>query len=312
MSEATRQKILAVIEETGYVPNAFARGLGLNTMNTVGILCADSSDLYLAEAIYCLEQGLHSNNYDSLLCCTGYEHEPRRNYMKLLLSKHVDAIFLVGSNYVETTSEKNQYILDAAKNVPVVIVNGYLEGENIYCSVCDDWDALHKATNRAIRSGREHPFYLYRSLTYSGIRKLEGYETACREAGFSSELIRSHCIDAGIYEVRDCLCALYEEAPFDMVLTSDDELAVGALKFARKKGLRVPGDLSILGYNNSRLALCCDPELSSIDNQLSFTCTSAITLLMKTLHGEPVPSRTMLSAKVAARGTTDQKFRQLT
>lgn len=58
VSEQTRQKVLAVIEACGYTPNAFARGLGLNSMNTIGILCADSSDLYLANAIYHIEQEL--------------------------------------------------------------------------------------------------------------------------------------------------------------------------------------------------------------------------------------------------------------
>ena len=73
VSEATRQKVLKVMEEMGYTPNVFARGLGLNTMQTVGIMCADSSDSYLATAIYYLEQELRNYDYDVLLCCTGYE-----------------------------------------------------------------------------------------------------------------------------------------------------------------------------------------------------------------------------------------------
>ncbi|MGB4661634.1 MAG: LacI family DNA-binding transcriptional regulator, partial [Mobilitalea sp.] len=64
VSENTKNKVLAVIEECGYTPNAFARGLGLNTMKTVGIMCADSSDPYVASAIFFLEQELRQNNYD--------------------------------------------------------------------------------------------------------------------------------------------------------------------------------------------------------------------------------------------------------
>ena len=56
VSDATRQKVLDIMERNGYTPNAFARGLGLNTMRTVGILCADSSDIYLAKVIYLLER----------------------------------------------------------------------------------------------------------------------------------------------------------------------------------------------------------------------------------------------------------------
>ena len=63
VSDKTRKKILAVMEETGYQPNVFARGLGLNTMNTVGVMCADSSDMVLASAVYHVEQVLHKYQY---------------------------------------------------------------------------------------------------------------------------------------------------------------------------------------------------------------------------------------------------------
>ena len=73
VSEKTRKKVLAVMEENSYTPNAFARSLGLNSMHTVGILCSDSSDVYQAQAIYYLERELRKNSYASMLCCTGYE-----------------------------------------------------------------------------------------------------------------------------------------------------------------------------------------------------------------------------------------------
>ena len=72
VSERTREKVLHVMDELGYTPNVFARGLGLDTMQTIGIMCSDSSDPYLAGAIYYLEQELRRNGYDSLLCCSGY------------------------------------------------------------------------------------------------------------------------------------------------------------------------------------------------------------------------------------------------
>ena len=81
VSARTRQKVLRVIEENGYTPNAFARGLGLNTMHSVGLLCADSSDPYLAQAVYNLEQELRLNGYDCLLCCTGYARETKEKYL---------------------------------------------------------------------------------------------------------------------------------------------------------------------------------------------------------------------------------------
>lgn len=104
-----------IIEEYGYTPNTFARGLGLNTMNTIGILCADSSDLYLSKAVYFIEQFLRENYYNSSLCCTGYDLEGKKTSLDLLLSKRIDSVIMVGSNFISNQPEENKYIRDAAE-----------------------------------------------------------------------------------------------------------------------------------------------------------------------------------------------------
>ena len=78
VSENTRKKVMAVIEGTGYVPNAFARGLGLNTMKTIGLLCPDASDPYLSQALTYLERAFRQQGYDCLLSCTDKELHARQ------------------------------------------------------------------------------------------------------------------------------------------------------------------------------------------------------------------------------------------
>lgn len=146
VSEKTRDKVINAMKELDYTPNVFARGLGLNTMKTIGIMCIDSSDIYLANAVYYLEQELRKYNYDSILCCTGKDYNNKKNYLELLLSKRVDGIILAGSQFVENTSEhNNDYIINAAKDVPIVLVNGYLDAANIYSVMCNDEEAVYNA-----------------------------------------------------------------------------------------------------------------------------------------------------------------------
>ena len=114
-------KILAIMAENDYTPNAFARGLGLNTMKTIGLLCADSSDQFFSRAVYYLERALRSNHYDAILSCTGADYDTRTEYLKRLLAKKVDAVILVGSSFIEAVPERNRYIIDAAEEVPVII-----------------------------------------------------------------------------------------------------------------------------------------------------------------------------------------------
>ena len=306
VSDKTRAKVLAVMEQLGYTPNVFARGLGLNTMRTIGVMCSDSSDLYLANAIYYLERDLRSNGYDAILCCTGYELETKQKYFDLLCSKRVDAIILAGSKFVEIKPRDNTYILDAAAKIPIMLVNGYLEGENIYSTVCDDQAAVYQAASRLIQSGRRKLLYVYTSTSYSGINKLQGFKNALADAGISEspEYIRQCAKD--ITAARELFLSLRKEGlEFDAVITSDDSLAAGAVKYANTMGISIPDELSIIGYNNSILSLCSDPELTSIDSKVEALCTTTVNTLMGVFSGGNVPSRTTIAADLIKRETTN-------
>lgn len=306
VSEATAKKVLKVIEECGYTPNAFARGLGLNTMKTVGIMCADSSDPYIASAIFIIEQELRRNNYDAFLCCTGYEVEQKQKYMNLLLSKHIDAIILIGSNFVEAEGKMNNYITEAAKNVPIMIINGTLNGENIFCTLCDDYHAVYEATRELQRSGSRNVLFLYNAKSYSANKKLSGFLAAVDlENKTAKKEDYVQFINGNILDVKNHLSSLCKKGLiFDAIIASDDILAIGALKFAKEHSLSVPEQLSIIGYNNSIISQCSDPELTSIDNKLETLCFNCISTLMGVFHGQDVPLKMIFSAEIYKRNTT--------
>ena len=305
VSEKTKQKVLSVMKEIGYTPNVFARGLGLNTMQTIGIMCSDSSDTFLANAVYFLEQNLRKNGYDSFLCCTGYELTNKQKYLKLLLSKRVDAIIMVGSSFLEPARKDNAYIMEAAQEVPIMLINGYLNHPNIYCTLCDDYQAVYDSTTKLISNGHKKIMYLYNSKSYSGMQKLGGYKDAIISNGLSlNEELMQACPN-NIPATKSHLLSLSENGiKFDAVLAAEDKLAIGALKFAKAVNLSVPDEFSIVGYNNSILATCCEPELTSIDNHVETLSITTITTLMRVLAGNDVPNKTTISNDLVTRYTT--------
>ena len=306
VSEQTKNKVLAVMEELGYTPNIFARGLGLNTMKTIGIMCTDSSDIYLANAVYYTEHELRSHDYDSILCCTGYDIENKKKSLELLLSKRVDAIIMVGSKFLEPRMEDNAYIIAASAQLPIMLVNGFLEGENIFCTLCDDFHAIYGITDQLIKNGRQSLLYLYTSNSYSGARKREGYLAALSHNSMPVREQYMQMCKKDIKDARDTITRLYRDGmQIDSVITSDDSLAVGALKFALHNHLSVPEDISIAGYNNSILATCAEPELTSIDTKVEALCVNTVNTLMRIFDGYDVPSRTMISADIVYRKTTN-------
>ncbi len=306
VSEKTRNKVMNVMAELGYTPNVFARGLGLNTMQTIGIMCSDSSDPYLANAIYYLERALRSFEYDAILCCTGYDLDAKQKYFNLLRSKRVDAIILAGSKFVEMRPKDNSYLIEAAKDLPLMLVNGYLEGENIYSTLCDDHAAMHHAATGLLKSGRRRILYLYTSYSFSGVNKMEGYKDAHRDLGLPlNESLICQCAK-DISVARDTLLGLHKQGlEFDAVITSDDSLAVGAVKYAHEAGISIPDQLSVIGYNNSLLSRCTDPEITSIDSKVEALCTTTINTLMGVFSGMNVPSRTTIASDLIKRQTTN-------
>lgn len=306
VSEKTRSRVLQVMDELGYTPNIFARGLGLNTMKTIGIMCSDSSDPYLANAIFYLERELKAHGYDSILCCTGYSLETKRSYFELLRSKRVDAIILAGSKFVEMKPKDNAYILEGAKELPIMLVNGHLEGENIYSTVCDDKTAVYHAVTQLIKSGHRKIMYLYTSHSFSGINKLQGYQDACTDLGISPDDAYIHQCPKDFTAARELLAALRDKGlAFDAVVTSDDSLAVGAVKYAHENGISIPDELSIIGYNNSLFSQCTYPELTSIDSKVEALCTTTVNTLMGIFSGGNVPSKTTIAADLITRETTN-------
>lgn len=307
VSEKTKAKVLAVMNECDYTPNAFARGLGLNTMQTIGILCADSSDLYLAKAVYYLEQSLRQNGYDSLLCCTGYDPAIKKKYLNLLISKKVDSVILVGSNFIGQKDSENSYIKNAANQVPVMLLNGTLDHPNVYSTLCDDFQAMYNVTNSMLSQGIHDILYLYDSTSFSGRKKLAGYKTAMETAGYARpELMQLYT--GSVDSINDIIAFLKkkdsEGIHYNGVVTSEDRLAIGALKFACEKGLEIPTDLSIVGYNNSMLSQCCIPELTSVDSHLETLCNQLVNTLMGVLSGKEMPKQTVFSGEIVKRGTT--------
>ncbi len=208
---------------------------------------------------------------------------------------------------MEMRSKDNNYITEAAADgLPVMLVNGYLEGKNIYSTVCDDYASMYDATLQLIHSGHSRILYLYTSISYSGMNKMEGYKAALKENNIPVDASMIHQCSKSIENSRDLLLKLKAEGlKFDAVLASDDSLAVGAVKFAHAEDISIPENLSIIGYNNSVLSICTDPEITSIDSKVEALCTTTVNTLMGVFSGANVPSRTTIASALIKRETTN-------
>lgn len=305
VSAKTKEKILRVMKEEGYTPNVFARGLGLNTMKMIGILCTDVSDIFYAKAVSIVENALRQYGYDSLLCSTGNKLEDKKKYIDLLLNKRVDAIILIGSTFKEECD--NSHIEKAASKVPTIIINGIVDVPNTYSIACDEYKAMYDNVISLVKKGCHDILYLYDVESYSGTQKFNGYKAALKDCGLapSSQLILQVEKNPATIE-KAILDLLHKGVQFSAVLASEDLLAIKACHALLSQGYRIPEDIPVIGFNNSLLCECAWPRLTSVDNMVETLCNTGISVLRDVFDGKTVTHKMTLSANLVERDT----FRQ--
>ncbi|MDE6882731.1 MAG: LacI family transcriptional regulator [Lachnospiraceae bacterium] len=304
VSQQTKDKVRRIMADNDYTPNAFARGLGLGSMNTVGIVCPDVADIYMSKAVSYLEKNLQGYGYDCILYCSGYAEEDKQQAVERILKKQIDALIMVGSDYSCDAPKQNGWFRSVAARLPVFLINGWLEGDNIYSVLADDQQAVYDVTEELLFAGRREILFLSNSRSYSAMRKLEGYENALKAHGIPIDQNRILYPENAVYAVRDLLLRK-RGLHFDSVIAATDELAVGALKYLHARGLRVPDEVSVIGCNNSELSICCEPELTTIDNRVEVLCKTTIDSVMTLLGGDTVKQKQIVKCHLVRRSTTD-------
>ena len=308
VSKKTKEKVLAIMNENEYTPNAFARGLGLGSMKTIGIICPDIADIYMAKAISYLERNLQDYGYDCILGCSGFEQQEKESHVKLLLSKKIDTLVLIGSTYAGSGRDDSEtdYIREAAGQTPVFMINAKVNGDNIYCTYADDFQATYEVTKAFLRRGKEKILFMYDSESFSAKQKLSGYEAALQDAGYPIRGDLKFKTKNDIEYTKNMLLEYNKTLDFDSVIATEDGIAIGAIKYAKIKALSIPEDLAITGYNNSILALSSEPELTSVDSKLEILCKKTVERMIGLLeNGMQIEKNICVPCEIIRRCTTD-------
>lgn len=298
----TRERVEAALRELNYRPNAIARSLVVNATHTIGILSSDVRDSYYANAIYILEQEFRKLGYHVILCNTGGGLDKKKRYLSLLLEKQVDGMILVGSIFKEKNG--NPHILEASTVVPIVMLNGSLDGDNIYSVVCDDRKGVFKVVENLVQRGHKKIAYVYDVDSFSGLAKLEGFMTGMSSMNLPVKpewIVQTKSGLDGGRQALDRLEAEIIDECCTAVIASEDILAAGVLKGLAAKSIKVPDNVMVFGYNDSLIAKCTTPELSSVDNKVGDLAKEAAKMLYQVLQGEEISNRKTIIPELVFR-----------
>lgn len=302
VSAKTKEKVLSVIADLNYVPSAIAQNLSTRTSgNLIGIVCYNLKDIYFATAVSLLESALRKRGHHIILSCTGEDYLQKQKSIEMLITKQVDAVILIGSVFLDEYGN-NAYLVNAAKHCPLIVINGKIKSSNIYSFCCDDFSAVRDCVRKMHEKHRNFLF-LYDADTYSGNLKLTGFQQGMKDCGLDAAGRTVRC-EPTIESASAVFAELLNSSKkIDAVITANDVLAAGVLNVALSRHLRIPEDISIVGYNNSIISQCTAPKLSSIDNRLDDLCDLAVKGLTKLFNGESIDGITMLPPRLISRET---------
>ncbi len=315
VSAKVRERVELAIRELGYVPNAMARSLKSNTTSTLGMLIPNSSNPYFAEIVRIVEDRCFGAGYTLVLCNT--DDEPRRQsvYLQVLAERRIDGLIVVSTGADEDDSLATQL---RGLRIPTVLVD-----REIADPACDLVETAHMqggllAVRHLLSLGHKRIACIGGPTgVTSSEQRIEGWRMALAETGSAPNadalLWRGGFTSQGGYEAMHAI--LRTEQKPSAVFVCNDLMAIGALRAAHESGVRVPDELSIVGFDDIELSAYTSPPLTTVAQPKERIGALAVDMLLERMGGKRRDARkVVLQPELRVRASTARHagFREAT
>lgn len=302
VSGKTRTKVERAIQELNYIPNAIARSLVSKHSKTIGLIVSDISNPFFTGVIDGIEHIVSKEGYYTFHCDTRYDLAREKKYINRMLEKRVDGI-ITFSTYDSTYD----LIKNAKMMVPFVSIQsqfGDTDSVNTY-----DAKGAYKAVDHLIQLGHKKIaliVYDYNNLTVTSRIKGYMYAHINNKLPYNKDYIfkMKYCADAGYHMTNEILD---KHPEITAIFAYNDKLAVSSYMAIQARGLKIPDDISIVGYDDTKIASIVTPKLTTVSQPMYEMGVNAAELLLKRIKGQDnpiLPKLVLLPAKLKIRNST--------
>jgi len=304
VSYELRMRVTEAMQELGYQTNILARGLRKGETLTVGVILPDSANPFFAEVARGVEDASFMNGYSVILCNTDSNLEKERIYTDVLVKKQVDGILFIAAGL---STENIQSLLD--REMPLVIVDRQVPEVNVDCVLTNNRQGGYLAAHHLISLGhRRIGCIVGPENIRSSLERLTGYRDAIQEAGLPFDktlIVKGDFQYESGYEAAHRLLTI--DDPPSAIFAFNDLMAVGALSYALEKGYPVPAGLSVVGFDDVRLAVYANPPITTVMQPKYEIGELATQILLERMKNpETDPCRRMLETRLILRKSTAQ------
>jgi LacI family transcriptional regulator len=264
VSEEVRIKVEAAIKTLDYVPSAVARSLKAKTTATIGLLVPNSLNPYFAELARGIEDYCERNGYCVILCNSDDNPDKQRSYLRVLLEKRIDGLIVASAGGDAGLAEGLTGV-----RTPMVIVDRGLEGVNVDLVRIDHEYGAYLATRHLLELGhRDIAMIGGPAGTSVAQMRLAGYRRALQEAGVEENrerMLESDFTSTGGYNAA---AILLEKSPPSAIFAGNDMIGIGVLRAAAERNVRVPSELSVIGFDDIQMSRYVYPALTTVGQSI--------------------------------------------
>lgn len=275
----TERQVQEAIKSLNYSPSAVARSLKINTTKSIGMIVTTCEAPYFAEIIHAVEEHCYRQGYSLFLCNTQNDPEKIKNHLEMLAKKRVDGVLVMCAEYTQGSLN----LLANFTDIPMVVMDWGPNNENTDLIKDNSFEGGYMATKYLIDNGHQKIGIIAGELIKTTAKtRYEGFVKAMQEANLP---INPNWVMEGFFEPEDgyeCMnkILMQEELP-TAVFCCNDVMALGAISAIGEKGLKVPDDISIIGYDNIHASRFYSPPLTTIHQSKSRLGAQALTLLFE-------------------------------
>ncbi len=299
VSADTRQGVLTALDVLGYErPDRLRkRSAGL-----VGLVTPELENPIFPLFAQIIESALAQHGYTPVLCTQTPGGVTEDEYVEMLLDRAVAGIIFVSGLHADTTTDPDRYRKLINRPLPIVLVTGFVPDLDAPFISCDDRLAGELAVNHLASLGHTKIGLISGPERYVPVqRKLAGYRAAIARHGLTEMVELSLFGVEGGHAAAD---RLLERGVTGLVCGSD-LMALGAIRAARSRGLTVPGDLSVVGYDDSPLIAFTDPPLTTLRQPVRAMSNASVRALVDAINGQPSPhSEYVFGPELVVRAST--------
>ncbi len=302
VSEATRQAVLTALDVLGYVRPAHLRPI---TTGMIGLIVPELVNPIFAAYAQAVETDTARAGFATLVCTQAPGGMREDQYFEVLRSRQAAGIIVVSGSHADTTADLSTYRSLIDVGLPMVLVNGFAPGVEAPFISDDDASAMDQAVDHLATLGHRRIGLALGPQRYVPVRR--------KEVGFRAAMIRRFGTDEGTRVAYSIYSATGGgQAAADLlgegvtaIICASDIMAMGAIRSIRAHGLSVPGDVSVIGCDDSPVSRYWDPGVTSVRQNVDLIASMAVSTLVGQIHGEsPATGERLVRPDLVIRSTT--------